>query len=361
MFQLTKKIVFLFTILPLFCHCIKESTLEPIQQTATISATIINDSDWQKYFISLSSDSTEFHFVPGISSIYNFGDNQIFAGGGFLRRITARQTVGDQLVINTTAAALTEAVKTGRGSIATKLANPGEKNIVFFNTVFYDADNNRTTTADQIVLNGSLTLDALFKLDIEIVDHKLKKFEIMINLNEEVDLTLNSTQQFTMNKTIEIARFQTEPVQFFIEQLPVIVMPIVRVTAAINGKSAKPLTMSMVQNVFFTAGAAFRQNQWNPYCEFTNLFSTEPPVSKSETEVRAVIQVELIFKIYQANGPYIINSLYNEIITDTLKSQLYIGSDIDLGVRMAALDSSLVDYLKKNLQNYREKADINGN
>lgn len=368
----TQFFLFLFISFLLFCHCMKDSTLEPTEQPETIipgTTKIISANDWQNYLVSISADSTGFTFKSEINSTYNFKVNDIIVSEGFIKKIAMIQKNNNRLIIKTVAASLTAAVEKGKGSVTTRLSM---KQIVYIrkgvnngrisgfefvlNSIFHDEDRDPVTTDDQIVVSGSLLIDVLIHFDIEIENHSLKKMEIRADLNEEAALTFQAAQAFKLIEEIEIAKIEANPIHFFIGKLPVTITPVIVVKVGINGQASAALTTATVHNAIYTASVVFTQaEQWNSCSEFDNLFSYNRPTLNGNANSKAFVTTGLLLKFYNLVGPEITGILYDEIIADSSQTQLFIGANADIGIKMDVFDPTMVDYFEDALITYRKK------
>ena len=121
---------------------------------------------------------------------------------GFLRKVESVVEQNGQIVVQTSQAALSEAVEDGQFSIRQTLvpdevqaASNAPNQIVKFtiplnDIVLHDVDGNTNTKNDQIVVNGDITLEPTFDLSGKIRDSQLEQFYFASTIEQDAELIL---------------------------------------------------------------------------------------------------------------------------------------------------------------------------
>ena len=154
--------------------------------------------------ISISSDGSTYTFGTETPELAQVDVGELIIGGvstaapeGFLRRVTSRQRDGDHLVFVTEQATLTDAFESISVNVqqqstpadiqgiaempgvkllnAPSIVNSGEFEFAMNNSVLYDQDGNLSTTGDQVVADGLLSVSPKIEFRLKIEDYELKE------------------------------------------------------------------------------------------------------------------------------------------------------------------------------------------
>ena len=217
------------------------------------------------------------------------------------------------------------------------------------NVVIYDADENLSTTNDQIVANGNLSFSSEIVFEFDVQERVLRRlaFENIINKSSTLEI-ISGVSSNNINEETKIAGFNFPsftagyvPTPF--GPIPVIVKPQVEVYVGLNG-DLSPLKTSVSQNITLTAGVMYNNGQWSPVGNFSNDFSFVSPELSEHPNFKATVGPRLNFLIYGVVGPSVGVNDYLEINSDTDSWSLYGGLEALAGVQMSIFSHSIANY-----------------
>lgn len=383
-FQITLCIVLVFI------GCKEENNpVDPGNQDPTVkipeSTKIISSSHYSDYFVSISSDSTQFTFSSGITTNYNPKVNDVLyipTSTGLLRKITSIQQSNNQITISTTQGTFEDAIETGSLSLKRRLGKSQIEKITFlsegvwlrsellnkanadtsikfdFNKIVYDVDGDTTTQNDQVRLIGHFYLMEDILFDIDVRNFKLQYVRYGYEMNNDANLTLKANFNYQIEKSIQIARITFSPIYLQIGPLPVVIIPEIFVNLGIRGYANSSLLTSVDNDLFIEAGIEYkRATGWNTYHNLTNAFEFNPPQITANAGARGYVAPEVSMAVYGVLSAYARGELYGEIQADLFANpwwSLYVGFDLGVGARAKLLGAQLFDYSKNDLIKFRK-------
>ncbi|GGJ45385.1 hypothetical protein [Deinococcus roseus] len=255
---------------------------------------------------------------------------------GYLQKITKITPSGGQVIVETQAASLDEALIEGefdqKGTLgAADLSSLSlkagvvprglEKNAIDpqaqsfnlnINTVLYDQDGNESTTNDQVRLKGNFNLTVDDGLSYSLKWKKVLGVPIYPNgiyvrmaygFNQSANVRVEAELSTGIEKEIELAKFTFEPITFFIGPVPVVLIPSVRVTSDLKGNISAKMAFGASESVVAQAGFEYNDG-FHDITKFEKNFSTFAEVSaiKGTAEVGLNLQGEIL--LYGLVGPY---------------------------------------------------------
>jgi hypothetical protein len=376
-------IVVLILINLLFIQSCKkdENPVIPPEETTKIPATTkyISPADYANYFEGFSTDSTQLLFKTDINSTYNFKSNDVIAiseGSGLLRKVTGTQTTNNQLIVSTIQGTLEDAIENGTieysGPLSKKnllkveiltdgieydnrlnKTNETQYDFNIVNKVLYDADNNLSTTNDQIRLNGVFSFTSDIFVKILVKNFKLQYAKYGFEAHNSESLTLDAMIQYNLSKEIEIARITMTPITVQVGILPVIIVPDLRIKIGVSGYANAGISTSIQNEFHFEAGSEFIIGiGWQPYKTFTNNFNYNPPSLTANCGARAYIKPEINMAVYGVLAGYGYGEAYGKLEADLLQNpwwKLYVGYNLGIGARAEILGHGLFDFVLDGL------------
>ncbi len=212
-----KKITFLFLlVLITMSSCKKDENFDTDSIIPSDNTIIVNEKDWDNSLVNIKNDDFTFTFSKEILKLYGFVVGDIIvcqSGGGYLRKISSITEDGDNIIIKTDFATITEAFKQGGGKVENikltpdlnsdslwldegvvlsslkNLNNEDELSIGFtFNNILYDFDGNFSTPDDQVRVTGSYMLTSNFGFEHSIKNGDLDFLYIKYELEKVEDL-----------------------------------------------------------------------------------------------------------------------------------------------------------------------------
>lgn len=186
----------------------------PLTPIIPETTNVLTDATAQ-FLTSISTDGT-FTFNQTTPELANVASGEVIVGGvstaapyGFLRTVTAISNAGGQVIVQTAAATLEDAIEQGEVHVSQTLSPTNAQNRALANgvtlsekqgeffiklqdVVLYDEDKNQETKNDQVLANGSIKVEITFNFDMAIQSQKLKKLIFTTNVQETTELQLET-------------------------------------------------------------------------------------------------------------------------------------------------------------------------
>ena len=143
-----------------------------------------------------------------------------------------------------------------------------EKKIILTltNVVLYDGDDNHGTTNDQIVIDGSLSLQVFIDFYLSLLKWKFH-FWVKPVVEDRVEITATIAKE-SFEHELLLGVIEKQFVFLLSNGFPVIVTPSFRVSVGAAGDASINLAASVSANVSFKAGLKWdRDNKWQEISE----------------------------------------------------------------------------------------------
>jgi len=337
-----------------------------------------------QHLVSVSGDGTEFTFDQSAPELEALDPGDVMVGDatenapyGFLRKVISVTPVGGQVIVDTEAATLEDAIESGAAHISHVLApdqiqrgmqmqgvtlvtTPQAPNESYFQydldqVVLHDDDGDLNTTDDQITADGSIRLEPSFDFDIVVDGFQLEELSFTTNLNEQAELEIKTEIESPfIHKEKEIARHYFNPITVPIGPLPVTVVPVLTVNVGVDGSVHVGLTTGVTQQATLVAGLQFANETWSPVTEFSNEFHYNPPTLSAGLDLKGYAGAELSLMLYGVVGPHAEVDAYLKLEADLAQTpwwSLYGGLQVPVGVEIeifshliAGYETTLIDY-----------------
>ncbi|WP_224963171.1 carboxypeptidase regulatory-like domain-containing protein [Geomonas subterranea] len=322
----------------------------------------------------VSSDGTTLTFAnaaPGASSI-KVGDVIVSdvtptTPNGMLRKVTGKTAGPEGVVVTTAAATLEQSVEKANISVSGTLSSSNlvgvqarQKGVSFKrmanslppvlqinNVVLYDADGNASTSNDEVVANGSVSLNPSFNFNLDIDNFTIKSASFTNTMVETAQITLSSTVQHAIGKEVELGSYQFAPITVWAGYVPVVITPVLKVVVGATGQVSVGLTSSVTQEASLTAGLRYENGAWSPTKERNNSFDFSPPTLSANASAKAYAGPQLELMLYGVVGPYANIKGFLELDADVASTPwwtLYGGLSADVGMKMNVLGHTLADH-----------------
>jgi len=362
--------------------------VDPGNQDPTVkipeSTKIISETDYNSYFVSISNDSTVFTFSSALTTDYNPKVNDVLyipTTTGLLRKITNIQQSNNQVIISTTQGTFEEAIEEGSLSYRTRLSKSqmnkisyltdgvilndevlnkyNSENFLFsFNKIIYDVDGDTTTQNDQVRLLGTFNLEQDILFDIEVRNFALQSVRYGYEMNNDLNLTLQASFNYQIEKSIQIARITFNPIFLQIGPLPVVIIPEIFINIGISGYANASLETSIDNELFIEAGVEYRRaTGWGTYQGLNDVFTFNQPQITANAGARGYVAPEISMAVYGVLAAYARGELYAEIVADLFSNpwwSFYMGLDLGAGARANLLGAQLFNYSKDDLITFRK-------
>lgn len=328
----------------------------------------------------VSADGATYTFSQTTPELAAVAPGEIMVAGpsalaphGFLRRVTAVEAVGGQVIVQTEPATLEDAIQQGEVNLSKRLtpadltamtALPGVmlvrpaaallEDSFFFeikDVVLYDKDGNHGTTYDQIKANGSLELAPGFDFNLIVKGWTLQKLEFIFNVEENVELEFQMEVELaTVQLRYQIARLSLGTIVVFVGPVPVVFTIEMPIYLRGDGKVSVGITTKVTQQALVAAGLRYQGKKWSPVARLTNSFGFEPPRLSAGVEFKGYIDPPLSLLLYGAAGPFAGVTPYLKLEADVFATpwwKLYGGLDATVGVKVEVLGRSLGEHMER--------------
>lgn len=224
-----------------------------------------------QYLSSISPDGTIFTFSQTSSEIeqIKLGDVIVSEGTsvapyGFLQRVINISQSGEQVVIQTEPASLTDAIESGTIRISKKLTQADLayiqpqihiSNMIASNALYsmvppnllddklffkfndlavWDDDGNLSTTDDQVRVNGEIAFNPEFNLDFSWNKIRLDGWVFTTGGELDANVSLVAGGKIKGSKDVVLQTFRFNPIIVFVGHVPVVIVPVIDLIAHIE-------------------------------------------------------------------------------------------------------------------------------
>ena len=352
----------------------------PLVSSASGVPTVIPDTTevltetTTQYLSEISSDGAVFTFTQSTPALGALAPGDVMVGEatanapyGFLRKVTSVSSVGGQVVVETEAATLEDAIESGAVHVSQSLTPDQVRNSAMLqgvslaraqslgefyfklkDVVLYDDDGNLQTTDDQITANGSIRLEPRFDFSLVVRHWELEELSFTTSVDEEAEIEIKTEIEGTLIKReIEIARYYFQPITVMVGWVPVVIVPVLTVNVGVDGSVHVGVSTGVTQEATFVAGLRYADNSWSPVAGFSNEFHYNPPALSAGLDLKGYAGVQLSLLLYGVTGPYAEVNAYLKLHADTSETpwwRLYGGLEIPVGVKVEVLSRVIASY-----------------
>jgi MYXO-CTERM domain-containing protein len=331
--------------------------------------TKVLDAESRSVLTSASSDFSTMSFSTTTTELAGVGQGDVLvsepttvAPDGFLRRVLSVEDQADGVSVETTAAALEEAVTRGSASYDATLVAPQVREVAALrpgvkvavdksdvagafvdvgltDVVLYDGDGNPATTNDQVVAKGSIRFEPNLHFSAQVHNAQLETFEFKVTVDETARLEVGSKvdlAQFSAGP-FELARVDCNPITLWMGPVPLILTPHLTVTIGGDGKVTVGIGTAVTQHATFAGGVAFNNGTWTPIWSFTNTFGFESPTVTLEARAQVWAAANVDVMVYGVAGPYLTARRYFVLDVKPLEAPWWTltgGFKVDAGVQV---------------------------
>ena len=286
------------------------------------------------------------------------------APDGFLRRVTAVNTSGGQVVVQTQAATLEDAIQQGEINLNQRLSPTNTQAIQiapgvtllpasivspaasfyvkFDDAVVYDDDGNPATTDDQVLASGSIELEPTVDFRLRIQDWEIEDLYFALTAQETAALNFEVKLEKSL---IKKEKRLGEPIQLpkitvKVGRLPLVFTPVLTFHVGIDGSAHVRVVTGVEQVLTATAGAKYAGGAWEPVSGLSNHFAFTPPTIEAGLDFKGYANTRLQLLLYGFVGPYASVGPYLKLVADPCATpwwQLYGGLEVPVGVRVDLL------------------------
>ncbi|MEM4325815.1 MAG: hypothetical protein QXU40_00755, partial [Candidatus Pacearchaeota archaeon] len=249
---------------------------------------------------------------------------------GFLREVQGISQ--DRRTINTRNATLEEAIKNGDFSYSGRIlppprsytkylegikpleikgANDFDFNISLDDVVLFDLDRNPNTTYDRLIANGYISFSTNNSLNFSIREHRITSISINNSTDIETDISLsaNIMPSNLVDNYIKLVEYRFAPfIAGYIPagpvQLPVIITPILEVSAFINQGEISDVLVDVNERANSVIGLTYEGGEFRPSSRFSSEFDFSTPILSRNLDVKVLTGPRLNFFLYGILGPF---------------------------------------------------------
>ncbi len=260
---------------------------------------------------------------------------------GYLRKVVGVQKSNDYTFI-TEDASLTDVVDQGFLEGEYTYSDNFSNHVSFaLNEVLYDADNNNSTTNDQVKLIGSLDLIPTLYLEADWrFPNNLDRIKVGYNMEKITNLQLIGQSTLPNNYNVEklILEKPLPPIQFLIGNLPVVVTSNVTLKAGINANGSVSFNVDYNENS--QVSSYIEKPKGVGLNDFGNWISSTSKTQTSNIDENSLINYHLNF-----NGelPYVKADL-NFYLYNSSNAKTSLGATASLEVDAYCNSSSNCDF-----------------
>ncbi len=286
------------------------------------------------------------------------------APDGFLRKIVTVTPSGGQVIVETVATVLDEAIDSGSLQVGGELDPEmiesstlapgvtfarssnlaGEEGFGYtLNEVLYDCD------GGEVRVSGSIWLQPTYDFGLVIKGFKLQKVNFEMGVEEVADLDLNANCAWSIvNERWTIAEHHLGHIVLgMIGFVPIWISADMTVYVGADGNVHVGLTAGVRQEARLTAGVRYANGTWAPFRSFETPCYFHPPQLSAGLDVKIYGGAEFSFTLCGVVGPYAEVNPYLQLEADPFADpwwQLYAGLKVSIGVTVQILSYQIADY-----------------
>jgi hypothetical protein len=305
------------------------------------------------------------------------------APDGFLQKVKTVNQVGNEVVVETEPAMLTDAISEGEASGTTALGvanlrssqalRPGVRvqsaNLIQprlnvlntnFDKVLFDIDGDVTTVNDQIKMTGNVQMDVNLDFNLKIVPCValppvcVQDFLTALRINQTARLEVTGQLDKSITKEFDIANYEFDPIVFNVGVVPVVLNPVLVVSVRLDGTASAKLVFKATQTFTGRYGVHFDGTNWSPVFENNLTFVQEPPTFDATLYAKANANANFKIKLYgsEENRAYVTANAFVDLDVKSARNPTFIlsaGLSLDVGLHAKVLGIKLADFDKRVL------------
>jgi len=324
---------------------------------------------------SVSPDGVTYTFSGMTPELAAVGTGEIIvsaptelAPNGFLRKVTSVDASGGQVILQTQAATLEEAIEQGEIHLDRVLTPADVSSVVAPKGVSLRSANVLAPAAsfhidiDDVVLyedaeglkvtvDGSV--DVAPRIIIDIIKPRLasppfEEIKIGYAIEETIEIAVDIKGEFEWIDTVrELARLTLAPITVPVGPVPVVFSPVLMVKTGVDGTVHAGVTFEASQTASASVGIQYRESEWKSFADVTNSFTPLTPRLSAGGQVKGSAPVLINVFLYGVVGPYSGFQAYLELeadVFDTPRWKLYGGLEVPVGFKADIFGKSLADY-----------------
>jgi WD40-like Beta Propeller Repeat len=325
-----------------------------------------------QYLASISNDAVVFTFTQMTSELANVSPGEVITGApsapapyGFLRKVSAISTSAGNVIVQTEAATLEDAVEQGAVEVSQVLSpqnvrqrmfapgvvpqDLGSFDVQIKDVVLYDHDGNLQTKNDQVRANGSITLKPGFDFRMVIKNRRIEQLRFINTTTETANLTIEASAGASLKQEVELAHYPFTPIIVFVGFMPIVIVPELSVYVGVDGSVHAGIATGVTQQAQLQAGVRYENSAWQPASKFTNnvqndLSTLTPSIG---LDAKAYTGAQLALLLYGVVGPHVELNVYVRLHADPLAVPwwtLYGGLEVPLAIEVQIFSRVIASY-----------------
>ncbi len=335
----------------------KKGEEEPAEPETIISENtkVIPDDSWQDKLLGVDSTDWTLTFDESLGQEYGLEAGNILISGngeGLLRRITSIENQDNTIVIETTEAALTEAVEKGSFEFSDDLYFPGQSaKIEYFTEGVSIVENElrdgseaqftvsiEVPVTEDVSVKGELNLDPSISGKAKIKKYSLDYLEFNFDIEEQLDLTTEVTvASLELEEEITLAKITFPTITVMMGPVPVVLTPVFTLKIGVNIGVSSTLSTGITQDLKIKTSVMYENESWSTDYKLEKGFGYLPPELSNTAEAKAYVQPQLAIKVYGIVSPNVSTQLYGLLEAEHGADpwwSLYAGLRGDIGVKV---------------------------
>ena len=346
-----------------------------VSGSGTIPATTkVLDASTLAKIATISADQSAIVFSGTTAQLNNVKPGDIIASDvtpstpeGMLRKVTAIQsTANGTTTVLTSAATLEEAVQKGSFSLKKEFSttdvvsaktlakgvsvaaleiSPGALSVSLDKVVIYDADENESTTGDQITASGTVSFRPIVEINGDIDGATLKQFYFSVTGEETSDITVRAAVPIPgLDKRKLIKEFDLGTQTIWIGYFPIVTSYKLGLYIGVTGDISLGISANANQNATITGGVKYENGAWAPVSDYKYEDGFQPPTVDASASLKCYAGPEFSMKFYGVAGPYANFHGYLLLEANPLSTpwwELFAGMEANAGAKIELLSGKI--------------------
>ena len=324
--------------------CTTNSNIPAAKPTIIPETTKVTDTTTRDALSAYDKTSGTMRFAQSTAVLANLKTGDVLvsepssaAPNGYLRKVTSRKTEGNEVILETTQANLTEAVSQGTLDANFNLtakdlkaassfyngvslsAAPRNTRIgigetynfkLSFDQVFVPIAEDDINVSGQIRVNGNVEFNAGYGVHVgisacfEIPPVCVDGFEAKVGFDQNASLSISGDVTGMVGKEIKVGSQIFNPIVFFIGPVPVVIVPRIDFYLSVSGRIEAKFDFRANETIVAQLGARWTlDNGWKNISDFDYNANISPPTLTGNLKPRAATRSSASMLLYDVAGP----------------------------------------------------------
>ena len=311
----------------------------------------------------VSEDQTALTFDRATDQLSALESGNVIASGvlgtllprGMLRKVVSVEGSGP-VTVTTEAASITDAIVKGSIDVSVDFSTDRLTGLHtlslsdsaagltygFDNQVIHDGDGDTSTTNDQVLLSGSISIDPVTHFPIQI-DSGFTKVDLDISGSESASLSLTAKEGAHFQERADLDTEVFAPLTIDVAGLPVVLTPVLTFYAGVDGSASAQMTTSVNEQATLDVGVGYQDGSFGPFNHSDASGSFDPPnfVEGASASAKAYAGARLSIYLWVFESAYVDADVYARAEVQPTEDpwwSLYGGAEGHAGVGLLGLD-----------------------